>query len=193
MLILLCGTLFQKNIDQSWENLYTRIRQWRETHPVGSVCCWPTEQSIFLYQENPSLFFNAWWWFSCSVMSNSCNPMDCCPPGSSVHGIFQERILEWVAISKAYPNFNAYSHLGVTPAGLRRFPPILVIIRSEWILDPILANWKWEVCWKFLKEFFNRSYKWQGVNFSLLLDMNRENNLSSSVSGHPFLTGEDQD
>ena len=27
-----------------------------------------------------------------------CNPMDCSPPGSSVHGIFQARILEWVAM-----------------------------------------------------------------------------------------------
>ena len=26
------------------------------------------------------------------------NPMDCSPPNSSVHGIFQARILEWVAI-----------------------------------------------------------------------------------------------
>ena len=28
-----------------------------------------------------------------------CNPMDCSLPDSSVHGIFLERILEWVAIS----------------------------------------------------------------------------------------------
>ena len=28
-----------------------------------------------------------------------CDPMDCRLPGSSVHGIFQARILEWVAIS----------------------------------------------------------------------------------------------
>ena len=27
-----------------------------------------------------------------------CNPMDCSPPGSSVHGILLARILEWVAI-----------------------------------------------------------------------------------------------
>ena len=27
-----------------------------------------------------------------------CNPMDCSPPGSSVHGIFQTRILKWVAL-----------------------------------------------------------------------------------------------
>ena len=28
-----------------------------------------------------------------------CNPTDCSPPGSSVHGTSQARILEWVAIS----------------------------------------------------------------------------------------------
>ena len=28
-----------------------------------------------------------------------CNPMDCSPPGSSVHGISQASILEWVVIS----------------------------------------------------------------------------------------------
>ena len=27
-----------------------------------------------------------------------CNPMDCSPPDSSVHGILQARLLEWVAI-----------------------------------------------------------------------------------------------
>ena len=28
-----------------------------------------------------------------------CDPLDCSPPGSSVHGILQARTLEWVAIS----------------------------------------------------------------------------------------------
>ena len=41
--------------------------------------------------------------FTCSVCTQSCptlcDPMDCSSPGSSVHGIFQARILEWVAIS----------------------------------------------------------------------------------------------
>ena len=32
-------------------------------------------------------------------MSNSLQPADCSPPSSSVHGILQARILEWVAIS----------------------------------------------------------------------------------------------
>ena len=30
-----------------------------------------------------------------------CNPMDCSPPGSSVHGIFQARILGWDAMPSA--------------------------------------------------------------------------------------------
>ena len=30
-----------------------------------------------------------------------CDPVDCSPPGSSVQGIFQARILEWVAISSS--------------------------------------------------------------------------------------------
>ena len=28
-----------------------------------------------------------------------CDPMDCSIPDSSVHGIFQARVLEWIAIS----------------------------------------------------------------------------------------------
>ena len=33
---------------------------------------------------------------SCLALSD---PMDCSLPGSSVHGIFQARVLEWVAIA----------------------------------------------------------------------------------------------
>ena len=39
---------------------------------------------------------------ACSVTQSwptLCDPMDCSLPGSSVHGILQARILEWVAIS----------------------------------------------------------------------------------------------
>ena len=28
-----------------------------------------------------------------------CDPVDCGPPGSSIHGIFQARVLEWSAIA----------------------------------------------------------------------------------------------
>ena len=35
-----------------------------------------------------------------------CDPLDSSPPGSSVPGILQARILEWVAISSGYFNVN---------------------------------------------------------------------------------------
>ena len=40
-----------------------------------------------------------------------CDPVDCSPPGSSVHGILQARILEWVA----FPLSIVSSHSGIKP------------------------------------------------------------------------------
>ena len=41
-----------------------------------------------------------------SEVAQSCptlnNPMDCSPPGSSIHGIFQARVLEWGAMEHNY-------------------------------------------------------------------------------------------
>ena len=33
-----------------------------------------------------------------ATQSDYCDPLDCSLPGSSIHGIFQARILKWVAI-----------------------------------------------------------------------------------------------
>ena len=50
-----------------------------------------------------------------------CDPMDCNLPGSSVHGIFQARILEWVAISfsrgPSQPKDQTYISCSLTLAG----------------------------------------------------------------------------
>ena len=56
--------------------------------------------------------------FSVCVLSRVrlCNPMDYCPSGSSVHGIFKARILEWVAISssRGYSWPRDQSHISCT-------------------------------------------------------------------------------
>ena len=44
------------------------------------------------------IYVRKWKW-SRSVMSDSLLPVDCSPSSSSVHGILQARILEWVAVS----------------------------------------------------------------------------------------------
>ena len=50
-----------------------------------------------------------------------CNPMDCSPPGSSVHGILQARILEWVAISFARGSSHPRDRTWVSRTVGRRF------------------------------------------------------------------------
>ena len=64
---------------------------------VGSGWLWKAHTASFCWvcctlAGSPLFLFSRW------VVSN-CEPMDCSPPGSSVHGISQARMLEWVAIS----------------------------------------------------------------------------------------------
>ena len=47
----------------------------------------------------------------CQLCPSLCDPMDCNPPYSSVHGIFQARILEWVAIFYSRISSHTFSYL----------------------------------------------------------------------------------
>ena len=53
---------------------------------------------MHFYGDKSKTRFSDWWEvvYSLSHVRLS-NPMDCSPPGPSVHGILQARILEWVA------------------------------------------------------------------------------------------------
>ena len=60
----------------------------------------------YSYLHSTLSYIKKWWmdgWIDGCVCAPSCpslcDPMDCSPPGSFVHGIYQQRILEWVAIS----------------------------------------------------------------------------------------------
>ena len=44
------------------------------------------------------------------------NPMDCSLPGSSIHGIFQARVLEWVAIAFSILEADYWKKWGLVPA-----------------------------------------------------------------------------
>ena len=70
------------------------------------------------------------WKWNRSVVSDSIDPMDCSPPGSSVHGIFQARVLEWGAIA-----FSA-GHCHNTPNSKAFWRALATSIRELW--DPLL-------------------------------------------------------
>ena len=67
-----------------------------------------------LYKSNCSVLvygiFNQWFTISVVVVvlvaqlcPTLCDPMDCGPPCSSVHGTLQEKILEWISIPFSQP------------------------------------------------------------------------------------------
>ena len=67
---------------------------------------WISEGYVLIKECNPLQLGQWGMWcaytVSCAcaqLCPTLCNPMHCNPPVSSVHGIFQSRILEWVAIS----------------------------------------------------------------------------------------------
>ena len=71
---------------------------------LGSTNIFGLEKSNFQHQWYFSSFLTAWTVLSAvssevsQLCPTLCNPMDCNLTGSSVHGIFQARILEWVAM-----------------------------------------------------------------------------------------------
>ena len=85
-----------------------------------------------------------------SEVAQSCltpsDPMDCSPPGSSVHGIFQARVLEWGAI--------AFSHIYVSDQ-----------IRSDQLLSRVrLFATPWTAAHQAPPSMgFSRQQYWSGV------------------------------
>ena len=66
-----------------------------------------------------------------------CNHMDCGPPGSSLHGVFQARILEWVAISSPtwsfwYRDQTHISYVSLTVSSVQSLNCVWVFV-TPWI------------------------------------------------------------
>ena len=58
--------------------------------------CFATLCSFLPYSKGNQL--HVYVWSALQLCPAFCDPMDCSPSGSSVHGILQARILEWVAL-----------------------------------------------------------------------------------------------
>ena len=76
-----------KNQERNWNTQPLQSTPIRDSYTRMSVCLCPSFTGVML----------------CAVLIRIrlCNPMDCSSPGTSVHGIFQARLLEWIPIS--YP------------------------------------------------------------------------------------------
>ena len=77
-----------------------------------------------------------WWWWCYRLVATSClfcDPMDYSPPGSSIHGISQGRIREWVA--------SSFSRGSSQPRG---WTCIFCLPGGFFITEP--ATWEARVC-----------------------------------------------
>ena len=70
---------------------------------------------------------------SCPTLSD---PMDCSLPGSSVHGIFQERVLEWGAIAFSVSNMSSLYIFEINSLSVASFA--IVFSHSEGCLFTLL-------------------------------------------------------
>ena len=97
--------------------------------------CWPPCQCsriFYVWPGRDGYFKSSQWFLTCKgkvkvLVAQSCptlcDPMDCSLPGSSVHGILQARIREWVAISSS----GGSSCPGIEPPAKAKSPQIILV------------------------------------------------------------------
>ena len=122
---------------------------------TGALCLGPTQTSpVYLF---------GWSWSVSSIIvvgvlvtlscPTLCDPMDCGPPGSFVHGILQARTLEQVAIPFSRGSFQPRDWTWVSCVASRFFTiwatrearifynkTVILSIVLSWVLRAILAN-----------------------------------------------------
>ena len=118
-----------------------------------------------------------------------CDPVDCSPPGSSIHEILQARILEWVAISfsrgSSQPRdrtqvfriagrrFNLWATRGWFCIGLILSGP-MTLVPSDMIRPRYLTD-----CWQ-------RILEWIAISFSRGSSHPRDRTRVSCIAGRRF-------
>ena len=115
------------------------------------------ENRVLVTQSGPTLY----------------DPMDCSPPGSSVHGILQARILKWVAI----PFFRGSSDPKIEPGS-----PTLQVesLPSE---PPRIKRNEGETCWKWLSQQpLSLTYEGQKLQLNTVLLVFTADQLQSLVT-----------
>ena len=109
------------NLSASYRTL-VRCHVSQDAFPEASRLGWmPTKLEAFTLPRAPCplfcprrCFVSCWFEKSARIIlvlvaqscPTLCNPMNCTPPGFSVHGILQARILDWLAISYSKASFR---------------------------------------------------------------------------------------
>ena len=82
-------------LETVWFNRVFGLELWSLNGGMTSMCSHFVECSLQIFHLTVPAVLAVSVTQSCLTL---CDPMDCSPPGSSVHGIFKARIPEWVSI-----------------------------------------------------------------------------------------------
>ena len=122
-------------------------KRWRQRECTGG---WRTDTTQYMHRRVCAAALQLWGQYSLvcfcfqllSRVQLFADPINCSPPGSSIHGISQARILEWVAISfsrgSSWPgdeNCNSclaggFGLFTTDPPG--RLVPLICIVEIHW-------------------------------------------------------------
>ena len=96
------GTLFPPGLPAGRQRIIQTVESKTHLHSTFPGCVTLGSHLPSLWSGENKLYLLAKLLQSCPALSY---PMDCSPPGSSVLGILQARMLEWVAISSSRESF----------------------------------------------------------------------------------------
>ena len=116
---------------------------------------------------------------SCLTLSD---PMDCSPPGSSVHGIFQARVLEWGAI--AFSNNPTTEHIPWENHNWKRhmYPSVCCNSRTwKQPTCPLIEVWIKKLRYTYTMEYYS-AIKNNAFESVLMRWMNLDHIIQSEVS-----------
>ena len=118
-----------------------------------------------------------------SEVTQSCltlhDPLDCSLPGSSVHGIFQARLLEWGAIA-FFSDTNVYRKQNIFSKMSGLHIPQILKVRIKCYKDIVIKSlshvWLLATSWMQahqtpLSMGFHRQEYWSGLPYPLLVDL----------------------
>ena len=121
------------------------------SHGINLTCppvTWGSDKwyYLLLFKENDVKTFSLEKWKKVKAKSLShvqlCDPMDYSPPGSSIHGVLQARILEWAAISFSRGSSWPRDWTQVFPIASRRFNLWATRVSQVW------ETWVWSLGWE---------------------------------------------
>ena len=90
-----------KNRTRTWQSTFPKQKNWQNWTEQIKIIIQHNQDYSLLMREREILRWSTlclWRAKSLQLCLTLCKPTDCSPPGSSVEGILQARILEWVAM-----------------------------------------------------------------------------------------------